>query len=79
MSENIRHDETVDCRGLSRPIPILKAKKAISKMKSGQILEVLSTDPGTKDDLPSFADRLGHEYIGEKDDRGFTRYYIKAK
>ncbi|MBW1730202.1 MAG: sulfurtransferase TusA family protein [Deltaproteobacteria bacterium] len=79
MVENITPDETLDCRGLSCPMPILKAKKAVGKMKSGQILEILGTDPGTKNDLPAFAQKTGHEYLGEKEDQGFTRFYIQVK
>jgi len=60
-------------------MPILKTKKAIGKMKSGQILEILGTDPGTKNDLPAFAQKTGHEYLGEKEDQGFTRFYIQVK
>ncbi len=79
MVDDIKPDETLDCRGLSCPMPVLKTKKAISKMESGKILEILSTDPGTKNDLPSFARRVGQEYLGEKDDDGFTRFYMKVK
>ena len=79
MDDDIKPDETLDCRGLSCPMPILKTKKAIGKMKTGQILEVFSTDPGTKNDLPSFAKRTGHEYLGEKDDEGFTRFFLRIK
>ena len=79
MVENITPDETLDCRGLSCPMPILKAKKAVGKMKSGQILEILGTDPGTKNDLPAFAQKTGLEYLGEKEDQGFTRFYIQVK
>ena len=82
MVENITPDEIdeiLDCRGLSCPMPILRTMKAIVTMKSGQILEVQSTDPGTKKDLPSFADRAGHEYLGNKDEEGFARSYIKVK
>jgi tRNA 2-thiouridine synthesizing protein A len=60
-------------------MPVLKTKKAVEKMKPGQILEVLGTDPGTKNDMPSFAKRAGHEYLGHKDDQGFTRFYIRVK
>lgn len=77
--EDIKPTQTLDARGLSCPMPILKTKKAIEKMKSGEILEIFSTDPGTKNDMPSFAKRSGHEYLGHKDDQGFTRYYIKVK
>ena len=76
--ENITPDETLDCRGLSCPMPVLKTKKAIGKLSAGQILEVLSTDPGTKNDMPAFAKRAGHEYLGDKDDEGFSRFYIKV-
>jgi tRNA 2-thiouridine synthesizing protein A len=79
MVDDIKPDETLDCRGLSCPMPILKAKKAIGKMKSGQILEVLGTDPGTRNDFPAFAKRADHEFLGEKDDEGFIRFYIKVK
>jgi tRNA 2-thiouridine synthesizing protein A len=79
MVGEITPDETLDCRGLSCPMPILKTKKAMAKMKSGQVLEILNTDPGTKNDMPSFAKRAGHEYLGEKDDQGFIRFYVKVK
>ena len=79
MVENITADETLDCRGLSCPMPLLKTKKAVKKMKSGQIIEILSTDPGTKNDLPGYAQKEGHEFLGERDDDGFNRFYIKLK
>jgi tRNA 2-thiouridine synthesizing protein A len=79
MVEGITPDETLDCRGLSCPMPLLRTKKAIGKLQSGQILEILGTDPGTRNDLPSFAGKAGHEYLGEKEDEGFIRFYIKAK
>jgi len=60
-------------------MPLLKTKKAIGKMNSGQIIEILGTDPGTKNDLPRFAGKAGHEYLGEKEDNGFTRFYLKVK
>jgi len=70
-------DETLDCRGLSCPMPLLKTKKQLAKLKSGQVLEILGTDPGTKNDLPSFCKRSGDEYLGEEEDSGFFRMYIK--
>ncbi|MFO7601303.1 MAG: sulfurtransferase TusA family protein [Candidatus Desulfacyla sp.] len=79
MATDITPDETLDCRGLSCPMPLLKTKKAVGKMTSGQIIEILGTDPGTKNDLPGFAKKAGHDYLGEKDDDGFTRFYIKVK
>jgi tRNA 2-thiouridine synthesizing protein A len=48
-------------------------------MKPGQILEILCTDPGTKNDMPAFTKRAGHEYLGDTDDDGFMRLHIKVK
>ena len=77
--DEIKPDQTLDARGLSCPMPVLKTKKAIDAMQSGQILEILSTDGGTKNDMPSWANRTGNIYLGEKDDQGFTRFYVKKK
>ena len=79
MVENITLDETLDCIGLSCPMQLLKTKKAIKGMKSGQIIEIISYDPGTKNDLPGFAKKAGDEYLGEKDEEGLTKFYIKVK
>jgi len=77
--ENIVPDKNLDCKGLSCPMPILKTKKALDGMQSGQILEVLGTDPASENDLPAFARNAGHEYLGAKREDGFTRYYLRAK
>ena len=77
--EEFKPDQTLDARGLSCPMPVLKTKKAIETLMSGQILEVLSTDPGTKNDMPGWANRTGNIYLGEKEDQGFIRFYVKKK
>ena len=77
--EDVKADETLDARGLSCPMPVLKTKKAMDNLESGQVLEILSTDPGTRNDLPSWTKRTGNEFLGEKQDEGFIRYYIKKK
>ncbi len=79
MVDNITADEVLDCKGLSCPMPLLKTKKAISKLNSGQILEVLGTDPGSKNDLPGWCTKEGHEFLGSKDETDFFRFYIKKK
>lgn len=75
--KDIKADEVLDCKGLSCPMPLLKTKKAIQKLKSGQILEVLGTDPGTKQDLPAWCEKAGHEFLGVVEEAGYTRYFIK--
>jgi tRNA 2-thiouridine synthesizing protein A len=77
--EDIKADQTLDARGLSCPMPVLKTKKAIESLASGQILEIFSTDPGTRNDLPSWANRTGNTFLGEKEDQGFIRFYVKKK
>lgn len=56
---SIPHDRELDASGLACPLPIVKTKKALSSMSPGQVLRVLSTDPGTADDMPALAEALG--------------------
>ena len=75
---DIKSDEVLDARGLSCPMPLLKTKKALKQMDSGKILEVLGTDPGSKNDIPDFCKKGGNELMAMADDAdGFTRYFIK--
>ena len=53
----------VDARGLNCPLPILRAKKALADMTSGQILKVLATDPGSQRDFAAFARQTGNEIV----------------
>jgi tRNA 2-thiouridine synthesizing protein A len=53
----------VDARGLNCPLPILKAKKALADMASGEVLKVVSTDPGSMRDFQAFARQTGNELV----------------
>ncbi len=53
----------LDTRGLNCPLPILKAKKALADMQSGQVLKVVSTDPGSMRDFQAFARQTGNELL----------------
>ena len=53
----------VDARGLNCPLPILKAKKALAELQSGQLLRVLSTDGGALRDFQAFARQTGNELV----------------
>ena len=55
--------KTLDTRGLNCPLPILKAKKALADMVSGELLKVLSTDPGSVRDFQAFARQTGNELV----------------
>ena len=56
-------DKELDTRGLNCPLPILKAKKALADMLSGQLLQVVSTDPGSTRDFQAFAKQTGNELV----------------
>ena len=59
-------DVDLDTRGLNCPLPILKAKKALSELTSGQLLRVLSTDPGSVRDFQAFAKQTGNELVEQQ-------------
>ncbi len=59
-------DQEVDSRGLNCPLPILKAKKALSGMQSGQLLRVVATDPGSMRDFAAFARQTGNELVEQQ-------------
>lgn len=59
-------DQEIDTRGLNCPLPILKAKKALHGMASGQLLKVVSTDPGSLRDFQAYARQTGHELVEQQ-------------
>ena len=56
-------DKDLDVRGLNCPLPILRAKKALTDLKSGQVLRVLATDPGSVKDFQAFARQTGNQLV----------------
>jgi tRNA 2-thiouridine synthesizing protein A len=73
----IKADKILDAKGLDCPMPLLKAKKALETLVSGNILEVQGTDEGSKVDLPGWCKRVGHTYLGVKEEESFFKFYIK--
>ncbi|NBX55339.1 MAG: sulfurtransferase TusA family protein [Betaproteobacteria bacterium] len=59
-------DQELDTRGLNCPLPILKAKKALNGMQSGQLLKVISTDQGSLRDFAAFAKQTGNELMAQQ-------------
>ncbi|MDP3650590.1 MAG: sulfurtransferase TusA family protein [Rhodoferax sp.] len=59
-------DKEIDTRGLNCPLPILKAKKALAELVSGQVLKVVATDAGSLRDFQAFAKQTGNELIGQE-------------
>jgi tRNA 2-thiouridine synthesizing protein A len=72
-------NQEVDARGLNCPLPILRAKKALSSLQSGQILKVLSTDPGSKRDFQAFAKQTGNELVQVEDLAKEWAFYLKRR
>lgn len=70
-------DLTLDCKGLSCPIPIIRTKKTIGEIGPGQVLEVLATDPGSVADVKSWATRTGHQFVGTTKDGDVFKHYIR--
>ena len=73
----IESADVVDARGSACPGPLLEAKKAIGKVKVGEVLEILSNDPGTKNDIPVWANKVGHGYLGFLEADGYERIFVK--
>ncbi|MBX3685456.1 MAG: sulfurtransferase TusA family protein [Rhodocyclaceae bacterium] len=73
-------DKEVDARGLNCPLPILRAKKALAELEAGQILRVVSTDPGSVKDFQAFARQTGNELVtqGETVDKAFE-FFLRRK
>ncbi|MBY0453836.1 MAG: sulfurtransferase TusA family protein [Burkholderiaceae bacterium] len=59
-------DKEIDTRGLNCPLPILKAKKALADMLSGEVLKVVATDTGSQRDFQAFAKQTGNELLDQK-------------
>ena len=71
--------KSIDARGTACPGPLLEAKKAIGTVNAGDIMEILSSDEGTKSDIPKWTNKKGHEYLGVIEESGFFKLYLKKK
>ena len=70
-------DQELDACGLNCPLPILRAKKTLNRMTSGQVLKVIATDPGSVDDFEAFSRRTGHELLASSEDAGKFYYLLR--
>jgi len=77
--ENLEVAKVVDARGMACPGPLLEAKKSIGSVPVGQTIEVLSGDASTKGDLPKWAAKVGHEFLGSLPGEGYDRLFITRK
>ncbi len=77
MSADIKADQVLDAKGMNCPLPILKTKKAVETLTKGQVLKVETTDPGSKNDMNSWAKRTGNEILSVEEGSGTFTFYIK--
>ncbi|MEL6684620.1 MAG: sulfurtransferase TusA family protein [Pseudomonadota bacterium] len=71
------YDADLDAKGLLCPLPVLKARKRLQALSSGQILRVLADDPAAVIDVPHFCNEAGHELMGTRDVAEGQLYFIK--
>jgi tRNA 2-thiouridine synthesizing protein A len=79
MSDTPTFDREVDASGLNCPLPILRAKKALADLGSGQVLKIISTDPGSERDFEAFARQTGNELVGSSKAGDAFTFYLKRR
>jgi len=79
MLTDIKADVLLDTKGMICPLPVLRTKKAIDTLQSGQVLEVVATDAGSKSDISTLLNRLGHELLHTGEEGGTIRFFIRKK
>jgi tRNA 2-thiouridine synthesizing protein A len=77
--DELKAAKVVDARGSACPGPLLEAKKGIGAVPVGEVLEIWSGDPGTKNDIPRWAAKVGHEYLGYIEADGYDRLFVLRK
>lgn len=70
-------DQELDASGLACPLPIVKTKKAMGALPSGQVLRVISTDSGSVADMPAFAEQMGHALLHSTEEAGRYVFWLK--
>ena len=72
-------DRELDVKGLNCPLPILRTKKMLAEMESGQVLRVLATDAGAQKDFPAFAKQTGNELLSQHEENRVFEFFLKRK
>ncbi|MGK9184754.1 sulfurtransferase TusA family protein [Priestia filamentosa] len=73
----MKSDKVLDAKGLACPMPIVRTKKAMNELESGQVLEVHATDKGFKNDLAAWSKSGGHEVIEQAEEGGILKFQVK--
>lgn len=75
--KQVTSNKIVDARGTACPGPLLAAKKAIGEIASGEIMEIYSSDEGTKNDIPRWCQKMSHEFLGILEEPSYSRLFLR--
>lgn len=76
---DVRSDVELNCRGLSCPLPVLRTRKTMEAMQSGQVLKLIATDPGAASDMPAWVRQTGHTLVKAEQPAGEYVFYIQKR
>ena len=71
--------QELDCRGMNCPLPILKTKKAMDALKTGEVLKMISTDPGSANDMVAWSNRTGNPILKTEEANGEFVFFVEKK
>jgi tRNA 2-thiouridine synthesizing protein A len=77
--ETITAEKVIDARGAACPGPLLEAKKGMGTVAVGSVIEIWSTDPGTKTDISAWSGKVGHEFMGVVPAEGYDRVFVTRR
>jgi len=75
----VNFDKELDARGLACPLPIVKTRKALNELASGQVLKVTATDSGSLADMKAFSEQTGNELLSSTQEGGLYVFYLKRR
>ncbi|WP_028775781.1 sulfurtransferase TusA family protein [Shimazuella kribbensis] len=70
-------DKVLDAKGLSCPMPVVRSKKAMDEIKTGQVLELHTTDSGALNDIPAWARSANHQVLDHQEENGVYKFWIQ--
>ena len=77
--QDLEVSKTIDARGTACPGPLLEAKKGIGTVKVGEVVEIKSNDQGSRNDIPAWTQKVGHEFLGYLEEDGHDRLFVRRK
>ena len=77
--DSIKPTRTIDTSGQCCPVPMIETNRAIKSLQAGEVLEVISTDVGSRMDIPAWCQRTGHELLRAEENGNTFRYFVRKK